>query len=260
MLPKQVTNLVDGFVNAFDVERPPVLEFRKIHNKGAEWAVSSGVGWEGGAPLGVIAKALVAYMREKAVYVRDQLKLAVSTTEIDFYPELNLDLKAQFSAYLSPCLKSAENKFEETRKSTTAPAGYTDQLRMELDAIPVQMDADLDLFCAGYETNERNKKQMSTPSIVYNFHGHNARVNNGSVDYSVNISSSETVFSEIKKTIEAGVRDETQRNELLTKANELEQCVGKAGFAKKYAEFIAVAANHMELLGPWIPALTQWLS
>jgi hypothetical protein len=41
--------------------------------------------------------------------------------------------------------------------------------------------------------------------------------------------------------------------------NELEQETGRQGFARKYAEFMALAADHMEVLGPFIPALTQLL-
>jgi hypothetical protein len=260
MLPKQLTDLTDGFVKAFDSERPPVIEFRKIHNKGAASAVQSGVGWGGGASLGVIAKGLTEYLREKALFVSDKLQQVVTSTEIAFYAELNTDLKSQFAAYLNPCLKGAEDYFETLRKSSPSPTGFTDQLRMNLNSIMPSINADLDLFCVEYEVKERNRKRMNTPNIIYNLHGQNARVNQGSVDYSVNIASSQTVFSEIKKTIESGIEDEELKQQLLTKTAELEQNVGKPSFAKKYAEFIACAANHMKLLGPWIPALTQWLT
>ncbi len=161
MLPKQLTDLTDGFVKSFDSERPPVIEFRKIHNKGAEWAVQSGVGWGGGASLGVIAKGLTEYLREKALFVRDKLQQVVTSTEIKFYAELNTDLKSQFAAYLNPCLKGAEDYFETLRKSTLAPTGFTDQLRMDFNSIVPRINADLDLFCADYEAKERNRKQQS---------------------------------------------------------------------------------------------------
>src|SRR5258708_2289880 len=104
MLANRIIELTDAYVRAFDVERPQVLEFRKIHNKGASWAVQSGVGFQGGAALGVIAKGLVEYLSGKADFIKDKLQQSVTATEIEFYPELSMDLKSHFSAYLNHSL------------------------------------------------------------------------------------------------------------------------------------------------------------
>ena len=37
----------------------------------------------------------------------------------------------------------------------------------------------------------------------------------------------------------------------------LEEETGTPGFSERYANFVVVAANHMETLAPFIPALTQ---
>ena len=100
---------------------------------------------------------------------------------------------------------------------------------------------------------------MNTPTVIYNVSGHNARVNVGSADYSINVTKSEELFPEIKRTIESGLEDAGLKQQLLAKTAELEKNVGKPSYAKKYSDFIAAAANHMTLLGPWIPALTRFL-
>ena len=261
MLPKQFTDLAENFMKAFDLERPPAIEYRLIHNKAAAWAAQSGMGFQGGAALGHIAKGITDYMQEKAALLRDKLQQVANSTEIEFYPELNTDLKAYCADYMSPRLRGAEQQFEMIRTGTTAPTGFTDQFRMNLNAILPKTNADLDLFCAEYETKERNRKRMNTPNIVYNLTGNNARVNIGSTDYSVNIADSKMVFSEVRKAIEGGIEDTGEREKLLVKTAELEKNVGnKTNYARVYAEFIACAANHMKLIGPWIPAITKWLT
>jgi len=40
----------------------------------------------------------------------------------------------------------------------------------------------------------------------------------------------------------------------------MEAAKGTSGFTQKYQNFIASAANHMTVLAPFIPALTQMLA
>jgi hypothetical protein len=76
-------------------------------------------------------------------------------------------------------------------------------------------------------------------------------------DLSINIKNSEKIFAELRKVIEAGVADESLRKQLLEHSAEMEGSVGEPTFFKKYSDFIALGANHMQLLAPFIPALTQ---
>ncbi len=63
----------------------------------------------------------------------------------------------------------------------------------------------------------------------------------------------------MRKTIEAEVQDKNLAPSLLQKVTEMEENVGKRTFLQKYSEFVALAANHMKLFGPFVPALTQYL-
>jgi hypothetical protein len=45
----------------------------------------------------------------------------------------------------------------------------------------------------------------------------------------------------------------------MAKAAELEAEIGKEGIVRTYAEFMALIANHVEVFGPFIPALTKLL-
>ena len=49
------------------------------------------------------------------------------------------------------------------------------------------------------------------------------------------------------------------RNELLERTADLERESGKPAFATRYARFMELAANHIEVLAPFMPALAQML-
>jgi hypothetical protein len=97
--------------------------------------------------------------------------------------------------------------------------------------------------------------------IVYNLIGPNARVNIQSVDSSTNLVEVEPaeLFDRIRETIGKSVQDGEMLEKLQEKVTELEKAQGTTGFKARYQEFVALAANHMTLLAPFIPALSQML-
>jgi hypothetical protein len=98
-------------------------------------------------------------------------------------------------------------------------------------------------------------------TIIYSVSGPNARFNINSVDSSTNIinQAPPELFQVLRDAIQRKLGTSPDREQLLARVNELEQETGRQGFARKYAEFIALAANYMGVLGPFIPALTQLL-
>jgi len=100
-----------------------------------------------------------------------------------------------------------------------------------------------------------------TTTNVYHVYGHNPRLNTNSTDHSVNsvTISNDQIFVELRQKIESGVLEADERNEILEKLHALEKDQDSPSFAKRYTEFTAVAANHMVIIGPFIPALTEML-
>lgn len=96
---------------------------------------------------------------------------------------------------------------------------------------------------------------------VFSISGDNARVYIKSQDRSVNVNSlaPAEVFDELRNIVSEEVRDLKERSILLSKINELEETKGTTSFVQKYSEFISLAADHLTLLTPILPALTQWL-
>jgi hypothetical protein len=96
---------------------------------------------------------------------------------------------------------------------------------------------------------------------VYNL-GDNSRVNINSKDSSVNIinMNSKNLFTEIKSTVKSEVENNSEKEKLLNKIDELEKAQNSSNFPQKYAEFMALAANHATILSPFLPALGQLLT
>ncbi len=93
------------------------------------------------------------------------------------------------------------------------------------------------------------------------FHGDNSRLNVHSSDNSTNVVSvsKEQVFVQMQDTARA-IPDENERNEIVARLKELEKARGSEGFLPAYKSFIASAADHMTLFGPFLPMLTQMLT
>lgn len=98
-------------------------------------------------------------------------------------------------------------------------------------------------------------------TIIYNLHGANARVNIQSHDQSTNVVnvSATDLFNELRKALSEKVLDEAHCKELIRKVAELESTEGSPSYVEKYKEFMALAADHVTVIAPFIPALAQLL-
>ncbi len=100
-----------------------------------------------------------------------------------------------------------------------------------------------------------------TTTNVYHVYGHNPRWNTNSEDHSVNsvTISNDQVFVKVRQKIESEVPEGDERKDILDKLQALEKDQDSPSFAKRYTEFMAVAANHIQVICPFIPALTEML-
>lgn len=110
------------------------------------------------------------------------------------------------------------------------------------------------------ERRRLKPKEAAAVNIVYQVSGY-GRVNVGSTDNSVNVItvSQDEIFAKIRNEITTQIpAGESQRN-LLERLTALEAAQNSPSFAERYAELISVAANHMTLLAPFLPALTDMM-
>jgi len=117
---------------------------------------------------------------------------------------------------------------------------------------------------AHYQIEVRKESRPPDPSraqstIVYNLHGPNSRVNIHSSDTSVNVvdATPNELFENLRATLREVVTDRDERSQLLKSVAALEATHGEPGFVSAYQDFITLAAAHMTVLTPFIPALTQ---
>lgn len=135
------------------------------------------------------------------------------------------------------------------------------KLEICLKQLESKFSNEVAIFSAGLEAKKLDKETNPMSShITYNLHGDNPRININSQDYSINVTNSKIVFDEIRKTIESDIKDGNLKRSLQTKVTEMEESVGQKSFLQKYSEFIALAANHVTVFAPFLPALTQFLT
>ena len=122
---------------------------------------------------------------------------------------------------------------------------------------------------AHYQSKVRKNTAESPPSprpaagpqVVNNLIGPNTRVNIQSSDSSTNVVSVESavLFDNLREAIQKSSLDSTVERQLIQNVKAMQSAVGTKTFGKSYKEFIAVAADHMTLVAPFRPALTQLL-
>lgn len=110
------------------------------------------------------------------------------------------------------------------------------------------------------EVEKKTSQKFKEPNISVTFNGPNSRYNHHSTDNSTNIYSNESgLFEEMKKIIDENVEDLTEKTALLENVESMEITQGTSTFKDKYNEFIVSLGNHMTLLQPFIPKLTELL-
>lgn len=103
---------------------------------------------------------------------------------------------------------------------------------------------------------------VAQTTTIYNITGPNARFNNNSNDSSVNIvnQTAAELFKALTETLEKALVKSPDRTELIRLAGAMEASVATPGFAQRYAEFMSLAAKHVEIVKPFLPALLQLLT
>jgi len=118
-----------------------------------------------------------------------------------------------------------------------------------------------------FSMSERQKASASSITIhgnVTSIHsgditGHQNRTVINSVDTSSNDLEIANVFESLTATISSQIADLGDREALLDAVERLQAARGSTDYAGAYRRFIELAANYVTILGPFLPALSQWL-
>jgi hypothetical protein len=93
-----------------------------------------------------------------------------------------------------------------------------------------------------------------------NISGANARVNIASTDRSTNVAIEGDVFGKIETALRSTVSDQVQLNQILSSLTDLKAQQGQSGYVAAYQKFMAVVADHIGIVAPFLPALTAFMS
>ena len=107
---------------------------------------------------------------------------------------------------------------------------------------------------------ERRRLKPKEMMNIYQVSGY-GRVNVNSTDNSVNVItvSQGEIFAKLRHQITANIVAGEEQKNILERLSALEAAQNSPSFAERYAELISVAANHMTLLSPFIPGLTEMM-
>jgi hypothetical protein len=89
--------------------------------------------------------------------------------------------------------------------------------------------------------------------------GPNSRVNIHSTDQSINTVVGDEVFKQLRKALDEGIGEEGEREKLRNLVNRVEAARDQKSYIDSYQALIASAANHMTIIAPFLPALTELL-
>jgi hypothetical protein len=257
MLDPQTNALMDSLVR-------PLLdsESRELDgkiNKAAAWAVQAGVPGSGLAFFKRIA-AYYDHYKDLAGAVWAAILRVLEEADVQPYPELAGDLKHKFDEYMAaPAQRTQSNMVALSQMGHGMPKETFDGV---YEQTREKYHAEIDLQCRRVEAKrKRFEEGRLTMNITYNLTGDSPRVNINSTDYSINITNSKAIFRQLGEAIQSGISEEQLRAALFTKTQEMESAVkDKPRFLKLYSDFIALAANHMTIIGPFIPALTHFIN
>jgi hypothetical protein len=103
--------------------------------------------------------------------------------------------------------------------------------------------------------------RTNVTTVIYNISGSNTRLNINSTDTSTNVVNvgTDQLFDRLRDEIIRQVANDDARDALLERVRELNEAVGTQTFAQKYQQLLSIAADHMTVLLPFLPALTQLL-
>jgi hypothetical protein len=101
----------------------------------------------------------------------------------------------------------------------------------------------------------------ATVTQTFHLHGPNSRVNMNSTDNSLNVASvsNDKTFVQMREAAQS-IRDDLERDKILSHIAELESTKGSKGFLSAYQTFMGVIADHMTVFAPFLPVLAQMLS
>jgi len=108
----------------------------------------------------------------------------------------------------------------------------------------------------------RPRTEPAPRTVTYNLYGANSRVNNQSTDQSHNVAVIEPadLFKKIEEALSSIATGNEEMQALRREVSEMNAMQGQPGFVSHYIRFMSLAADHLTVFLPFLPALAQMLA
>jgi hypothetical protein len=211
--------------------------------------------------LGALLEAHIKILEEMSAKTWNEMKRVLDEIHATPYLEIENDLTALLDARLTAIknilCRSIESNDKTGHHYTQTALSQFDQRYRSIES---KYKNEIGIYCAALNVKAADKKaNRMSPNVTNIVCGDNSRVLVNSQDNSINVANSQLLFAEIQNVVDSQIDDEKLKRDLLEKIAEMETNVGKGGFIKSYSDFVALAANHMTIIVPFLPALTQLL-
>lgn len=187
----------------------------------------------------------------------EQIRRVINASILESSVALSDDVETVFNEAMEKALQPVRNKLHCYVLALKANRDAYARFDSEVSKVREKYRAEIRIFCAEFQKSMIN--QLRVTNITNNVNGSSARVNIGSTDNSVNVIGNVGVFDELRTALSEGVADERLRDDLMNAATDLQNAMEAPEYANRYARFIELAANHMTLIAPFIPPLSQLL-
>ena len=147
------------------------------------------------------------------------------------------------------------------RFTRTLPSGLTDEFIVDDPGYHERFSA----IAAHYQVKVHRvgtERSAAPRGTTYSVSGPNARLNINSHDHSTNtVALAEApIFADLRRVVADSSVAEGERAKLLAGIEAMEKTHSTPGFVERYTAFVALAANHMSIIGPFIPVLSALLT
>lgn len=107
------------------------------------------------------------------------------------------------------------------------------------------------------ERARANEAHISIGTFTGSFNTGDATGDGASISQITTFAPDNSVFQELTAAIRNEIRDEIERDALLEAASQMSKAKDKSNYLARYERFLAVAANHMTVVAPFLPALAS---
>ena len=253
MATSQIHTLISElYDNSFDNVD---ADIRSTEIRAAEQQIQQGLGMR---PTLSLLRIIDLYEEKLRSFLSECIEVAKSCDTNPF----ELDIESFFE-WLNNTVKPLHHIFEEKLRTINDGRSVTRISRKYADLNDLQTSIFRDFkyqFKKEFELIKKEYKARNMNNNYYIMNSDNARININSTDHSTNIANSKELFSELRSCLQGQSEIPSERlADIMSAIDQLESSIteNKSNSLKTYQKFIALIADHMSIVTPFIPALTQ---